>query len=299
MLDLSPPFPTCGKIKPGLMNIITYLEKRSLLFWTVVGFLFVILVGIIDVLTGYELAFSLFYLLPISLAAWFAGRKLGIVTCVVSAIVWFIADTLWGHAYSHPAIPYWNTAIRFSFFLITSLLLSALKKTLEHEKELARIDRLTGAVNQTFFLELLQMEIERSQRFRHPFTLAYVDLDNFKAINDRFGHSEGDRVLSTTVKQVKGRLRNTDIVARLGGDEFAFLLPETGRDAARLVISKLQSILLDEMHRNNWPVTFSIGVLTCNAVSQSTDELIRKADELMYSAKNNGKNSVSYFDYAD
>jgi diguanylate cyclase (GGDEF)-like protein len=276
------------------MNILTPLEKRSRALWAIVGFLLVFLIGLMDILTGYEFAFSLFYLLPISSATWFAGRRLGVTTSVVSAFIWFVSDVITGHPYSHPAIPYWNTAIRFGFFLITTLLLAALKQAHEHEKELARIDKLTGAVNRSFFSELVQMEIDRSQRFGHPFTLAYIDLDNFKAVNDHFGHSSGDKVLYTMVQQAKSQLRRTDVVARLGGDEFAFLLPETDQDAAQIVISKVQNSLLNEMHRNDWPVTFSIGVLTCINAPHTTDELIRQADDLMYSVKNNGKNSIGY-----
>jgi diguanylate cyclase (GGDEF)-like protein len=276
------------------MNIITGLEKRSQPFWAIIGLLLVVPVGIIDILTGDELSFSLFYLLPISLATWYAGRRLGVVTSVFSAFVWFASDAITGHPYSHPAIPYWNSAIRLGFFLITSLLMSALQKALEHQEELARSDNLTGALNRGFFSELVQMEIDRSQRFKRPITLAYVDIDNFKTINDRFGHNAGDKVLYTTVKQAKSQLRTTDVIARLGGDEFAFLLPETDRAAARVVISKVQIGLLDEMRKNNWPVTFSIGVLTCVDMPKTTEELIKQADDLMYWVKNNGKNSIRY-----
>src|SRR5574339_689451 len=254
------------------MNVITRLEKRSLPFWAIVGLLLIVLVGVIDVLTGYELAFSLFYLLPISLTTWFVGRRFGVVSSIFSALVWFSADVTTEHHYSQTAILYWNTAIRFGFFLVTTLLLSALKKAYETERELARIDKLTGAVNRGFFSELVQMEIHRSQRFEHPFTLAYLDLDNFKTINDRFGHHIGDQVLRTTVQHAKLQLRNTDVIARLGGDEFAFLLPETDPSEARILISRVHRSLLEEMHRNNWSVTFSMGVLTCIDMPHSTDE---------------------------
>lgn len=276
------------------MNVITRLEKRSLSFWGIVGLILVVLVGVVDVLTGYELALSLFYLLPISLTTWFSGRRLGVLTSFFSAVVWFSADVITEHPYSHAAIPYWNTAIRFGFFMVTTLLLAALKKAYETQKELARIDKLTGAVNRSFFSELVQMEINRTRRFGHPFTLAYLDLDNFKAINDRFGHNIGDKVLYTIAQQAMSQLKNTDVVARLGGDEFAFLLPETDPTAAQVVISRVHSSLLEEMRRNNWSVTFSMGVLTCIDMPRSTDELIKQADDLMYSVKNAGKNSIRY-----
>jgi diguanylate cyclase (GGDEF)-like protein len=281
------------------MNIVASLEKRNKTPWTIIGIVLIVGIGVVDLLTGYEIGFSLFYLLPISLVTWFTRRRrLGVLASITSALVWFIADIKSGMSYSHPAIYFWNTLIRFGFFIIVTLLLSALRKAHEREKELARIDSLTGAINARFFSELVQMEINRSQRYKHPFTIAYVDLDSFKRVNDQFGHSMGDKVLQTIVKYVKGQLRKIDVVGRLGGDEFAFLLPETDQAAAQVAISKIQIGILDEMHRNNWPVTFSIGVLTYIDLPQTSDELIKKADDLMYSVKNNGKNSISYSVYA-
>ncbi|MCK7512332.1 MAG: GGDEF domain-containing protein [Desulfobacterales bacterium] len=183
---------------------------------------------------------------------------------LVSACAWIVADLLDGHPYSNILIPVWNTLIRFSFFVIITLLLSSFKISMEREKELSRIDYLTGAVNTRLFYELAQAEIDRFHRYEHPFTLAYIDLDNFKSVNDQFGHSTGDQVLRTVVNSARKYLRKTDVLARLGGDEFALLLSETDQESARVAISNIQSKLSEEMRQNNWPVTFSIGVLTCN-----------------------------------
>lgn len=175
---------------------------------------------------------------------------------------------------------------------------AALKKAVEREKELARTDYLTGAANARHFRDLVQQEIDRFQRYKRSFTIAYVDLDNFKTVNDLFGHSMGDKVLCAVVQHVNSRLRKTDFVARLGGDEFAFLLTETGPEAAQATISEIHRNLLIEMQRYDWLVTFSIGVLTCIDTPQTADELIKMADNLMYSVKNNGRNAVSYSVYA-
>jgi len=251
-------------------------------------------IGVLDYLTGYELAFSLFYLLPISLLTWLTGRRLGVLMALFSALVWLLADVFAGNAYSNPVIYFWNTLIRLGFFLIVVFLLTALRNSLEHERELSRVDSLTGAVNFRSFSAILQMEIDRTRRYQRPFTIAYIDIDNFKAINDQFGHTTGDRLLRTFVQYTQTSLRKTDIVARLGGDEFAILLPETGQEAAAAFFSRIQKGLLEEMQQAGWPVTFSIGVLTCLEAPQSIDEVIRLADDLMYSVKRDGKNAVTY-----
>lgn len=279
------------------MNFLVSLEKRIKLFWIVVGFALIGGVGILDFLTGYEFAFSLFYLIPISLVTWLAGRRLGIVASLVSAVVWLNSDLAVGRLYSHPVIYAWNPLMGFGFFVIIALLLSALKRALEHERELARTDYLTGAVNSRFFFDLLQTEINRSQRYKNPFTIAYIDIDNFKTVNDEFGHTTGDQVLRAVVNQARKHLRKTDVVARLGGDEFALLLPETNQESAQVVLSKLQCAILAGMQQSNWKVTFSIGVLTCIDASHATDEVIRMVDDLMYSVKSGSKNSIKYSTY--
>jgi diguanylate cyclase (GGDEF)-like protein len=282
------------------MNFLSILEKhiKAPRVLVLIGFALTGLIGIADFSTGYEMSFSVFYVLPVAMVTWLTSSRLGLLTSLFGAVVWLVADLTSGHTYSHPLIPIWNTLIRLAFFVIITLLLSALKKATEREREFARVDNLTGAANPRFFYDLAQMEIDRFQRYRHPFTMAYLDLDNFKAVNDRFGHPTGDNVLRVVASSVRKHLRKTDVIARLGGDEFALLLPETNEGSARVALSKIHDGLLEEMRLENWPITFSIGVLTCNVAPPTTEELVRMADELMYSVKHEGKNSIRYATYA-
>jgi diguanylate cyclase (GGDEF)-like protein len=280
------------------VSFLSQLEKQRQPFKILLGFTFIGIIGILDFLTGYEIGFSLFYVFPISLTTWLIGRRLGILASLTSAGIWLWADIASGHSYSHPLIPLWNSLIRLSFFIIITILLSSVRNTMKHERELARLDSLTGAVNSRFFSDLVQMEIDRFQRYERPFTLTYIDLDNFKTVNDQFGHAVGDQVLCTIVGYAKKHLRKVDVVARLGGDEFAMLLPETNQDDARVALAKLHSGLLEEMKQNKWPITFSIGVLTCNAAPPTkTSELVTIADKLMYSVKRSSKNAIKYSTY--
>jgi diguanylate cyclase (GGDEF)-like protein len=219
------------------------------------------------------------------------------VASLASAGVWLISDMAAGNLFSQPVIYAWNTLMGLGFFVIVALLLSTLRRALERERELAHTDYLTGALNSRFFFDLLQMEINRSQRYKHPFTIAYIDIDNFKTVNDLFGHTTGDQVLCAVVNQARKHLRKTDVVARLGGDEFAVLLPETNQESAQVVLSKLQCDILVEMQQSNWPVTLSIGVLTCIDAPHTTDEIVRMVDDLMYSVKRGSKNAIKYSTY--
>ena len=279
------------------MKFLASLEKHGPFFWIVAGCALISGVGLLDYLTGNEITFSLFYLIPIGLLTWRVGWRIGIVASVASAVIWVLTNT--ESEERLPATVYaWNTFILFGFFVIVVFLLAALRKVLEQERELARSDYLTGAINRRFFFELPQMEIDRSRRYEHPFTLAYIDIDDFKATNDRFGHAAGDRVLCQLVEQARRQVRTTDLVARLGGDEFAVLLPETGQAAAQKLLSKIRSEVLSAIQPGNWPLTVSIGALTCNIPPLTAQEIIDTADKLMYSVKQTSKNGLKFSSYS-
>ncbi|MEI6413273.1 MAG: diguanylate cyclase [Pseudomonadota bacterium] len=279
----------------SLISKIMFTERVPL-FWMAIGCLLIAGVGFADFMTGNELSFSLFYLIPVVLVAWILGRTPGLAMSVIAAIVWVIVDILDGPYYSNPMIHYWNGVVRLAFFATVALLLPALK-ALEYERRIARTDYLTGAANRRHFFEQLQSELDRSQRYKRPLTLVYIDLDGFKSVNDRFGHRIGDKLLCTMVGRAKSHLRKTDLLARLGGDEFILLLPEIGEDIAREMVPKIQSELLDEMQQNGWPVTFSIGTLTYRDGSVTADTLVKQTDHLMYSVKNSSKNAIAYETY--
>ena len=276
------------------MSAAAFLEKRSKPFWVALGIAFIVVLGIVDYITGYEVSFSLFYLIPISLVVWYTDGRMGLVLSVTSTMAWFIADYSAGLSYSNPSIYIWNSLLRLGFYFVVTWLGSTLKKTYKTNQELARIDYVTGAASVHFFYELAKLEINRSQRYRHPFTFAYIDLDDFKAINDRLGHSTGDRVLRAVADSVHRQVRPTDTLARLGGDEFGLLMPETCGDAAKTVMNRLHSSLANEMLRNGWMVTFSVGVVTYDEAPKTVDDMVKIADSAMYCVKAASKNGVYY-----
>lgn len=129
------------------------------------------------------------------------------------------------------------------------------------------------------------MELRRAGRFKRPITIAYIDVDTFKQINDQFGHSEGDHTLQIVAQSIQSGIRQTDIVARLGGDEFTVLLPTHNQNGAASVINKVQAALADEMEKTRPDATLSIGVVTFENLPASVDELLHRADEIMYEVK--------------
>ena len=279
----------------NIKRIFEILEDGHPIFWTVVGIGSIGLLGIIDTLTGNEITFSLFYLAPIVVVTWTVRQEAGLLMSLLSALTLLGAEIASGQTYSSPTIYVWNTLIRTVFYVIVTYLVAELHKARREEQLAARTDFVSGAANARFFHELLQMEINRIHRYPHPVTVVYIDIDNFKLVNDLFGHKIGDEVLRRIAIELKAQLRRTDIVARVGGDEFALLLPSTHQPEAKVVISKVQTNLVETMKQRNWPVTFSMGAVTCVSPPHSPEQLLNMADELMYQVKNSTKNDVRFF----
>lgn len=256
------------------------------------------LVGILDYLTGYEISFAVFYLVPVGIAAWCAGRPLGFAFSMSSALVWYIAERAAGYPYHHAAIPIWNASVRLSFFLIIALLLSALRERLAAERNLARLDTLTGALNGRAFVERLDHDLVLAARARTPLTLAYIDLDDFKGINDVFGHGAGDLVLRSVTRALTEGTRRADSVARLGGDEFAVILPGTDLDGAMHIMSKLAGKLNESLEPAIRPVSCSIGAVVFREQPRDATDAVAAADRLMYEAKSRGKNAIVFGVYS-
>lgn len=250
--------------------------------------------AVVDHLTGIEVSFSLFYVVPVTLAAWVAGLQAGVAVSIFAAVAWQVANRLAGETFSSELIPYWNAFSRLSVLLVVALLLARLKAALERERALSRIDPLTGVANARAFHEVAAGALARSRRHGRPITVLFVDADNFKHVNDRFGHDQGDAVLRAVAGALERNVRDTDCVARLGGDEFVVLFPEADCQASAAAIGHLQAELLREMQRNGWPVTFTMGAQTFSSPPESVEALVKAADELMYSAKRNGRNRLEH-----
>ena len=259
--------------------------------------LLVALIGLIDYLTGYELSFSIFYLIPIAASAWYAGTRLGIAVCNIAAATWLVVDHASGHQYSSVVIPLWNAGVRLGFFAIVTHLLVKLRRALALQASLAQLDGLTGIMNARTFRQRYDLLAHLAIRHDHPMAIGYLDLDGFKGINDSLGHSVGDRVLQAVAAELTSRLRASDIVGRLGGDEFALLLPETDLAGARRLFVELRERLVSLAAQNGWSVGFSIGVAVFHPPPENPEDAIRCADDLMYKVKGSGKNRILFEEY--
>ncbi len=249
----------------------------------------------LDVATGPKLIFNVFYLLPVMLVAWVTastayGLAAVLATFLVGPLEAYMGDF---HVYSLP-VAVWNAGVRTAVFCIVLLLLAEVRRLIARLQEQSSTDELTGVANRRAFLAAAEREIERSRRYQHELSLAYVDVDGFKEVNDRDGHLTGDRVLVALASLARATARSVDTVARLGGDEFVILMPETGAEAALPLAERLCTACAQAAGSGGARVTCSIGLATFAHAPQDVEGLLATADALMYEAKACGGDAVRH-----
>lgn len=166
-----------------------------------------------------------------------------------------------------------------------------------HEEiyRLMTLDGLTEIYNRRHFEETLERELQRSRRYRSPFTLVLLDVDHFKQVNDQYGHPAGDAVLRRIGAVLKSKIRTNDVAARIGGEEFALTLPGTGHAGGRALAEKLRALIADERFKSDgesFQVTASFGVAEFSRTMVNAASLMKLADQRLYEAKRGGRNRV-------
>lgn len=276
-----------------LLNAVQRL-RPAVIVTTSVAMVGIVALG--DVITGTDISFSAFYLLPVVLAASGAGTRIGLRVAVLTALAWLAAEIFAAEATDEVArdllVPLWNASIRFVVFALVVALLDALHTSVDHERTLSRADSLSGLPNSRAFYEQAEHERRVLARTGEPLTIAYIDIDNFKTVNDVLGHSTGDVVLRSTARTLGSVLRDVDLAGRLGGDEFALLLPRTDEAGASTLLERVHEALSTEASARRWPIGYSIGAVTFATAPASVDEMVARSDELMYEVKRTGKNAL-------
>jgi diguanylate cyclase (GGDEF)-like protein len=257
----------------------------------------VVVSGYLDYVGGMALSLPLIHLVPLTLAAWFGGRRIGYMFAFLSAAVlaWVTVANL--PPASSRLVASVNVVIELLVYLFIAYLVSGSREIRDRLEERARTDPLTGIANSRAFLELADVELERARRYGHPCTLAYMDLDNFKLVNDTLGHQAGDRLLQSVALALRSHCRKVDLVARMGGDEFAVLLPETDGAGSEAFSKKIQQAIREILQKWHPSLTVSVGIVSCNTMPENMDKLIQMADSAMYQVKSDQKDGIVHEHY--
>jgi diguanylate cyclase (GGDEF)-like protein len=250
-----------------------------------------VLVYWINAMTPSSARLGILYVIPVLLVTWTEGLAWGIVFGIASigmrelvALDQMPADT---------PLP-WRITNGAAYVAVVAVAMAGLQTLRRSQAQLAQLviqDPLTNVLNARAFADRLSQELDRNRRYPRPLALLYMDLDNFKVINDTHGHQTGDAVLRLVADAMRRSVRLADIVGRLGGDEFAVLMPETDAQVADAAAKRLVAGLRN-VFKGTPNVTASIGVVACTATDANTDDLLRKADQAMYDAKRMGKDRV-------
>jgi diguanylate cyclase (GGDEF)-like protein len=252
----------------------------------------ILLVGAFDYATGIEIRVFPLYFFPLAVAARRFGIRSAVAAALLVACTWMAMLYLNGVRYSSPWIWGINFLTQGSAFVLFAVLIASLQQHLRREHELSRTDPLTGLTNSRAFLERGPKMLAASNQRGEPITLAFIDLDHFKRVNDRDGHEAGDRLLETVGALLRRHLGEHGEVARLGGDEFAVLLPAADAPRAQSLLESMRAALLADPAIQAAGVSASIGAVTHHPSGPDLATLMKRADQLMYRVKAEGRDAV-------
>jgi diguanylate cyclase (GGDEF)-like protein len=279
---------------PPAHRVMTALEKAPAWALAAGSLLFVVAVAVLDHFVADHIPVLVLYAPVVALACWIMGLRAAVAVAMFCSVLWLLDDLMF---LPRPEVQFgkcWVTVVHVAFFVIVSTVLSRLHVAYERERTASMTDRLTGLANCRAFMDRADREIEQCGRAGQPISLAVIDCDNFKAVNDTVGHLAGDRLLEIIGRAMREGVRPADLVARVGGDEFAILMPRASREEARAVIECVQAHVNDTVRRQGWPVTLSIGTVTFAHTPGSVTAMIREADHLMYAVKHEHKDAARY-----
>jgi diguanylate cyclase (GGDEF)-like protein len=237
---------------------------------------------LVDITTGRDLSLSLVYVSGVAFMAWVGSFRVGLLGAAGAAAA--IATDALTHAES-AGVAVSNATTALVLLVAVSALVDRLRKALIREASQARFDPLTGLPNRRACEERGALELARLQRSGQALSVAYLDFDGLKQINDNRGHAAGDAALIHFASTAQSELRPADLLSRIGGDEFVLLLPDTDYDDATTVIRRIQRRLAEA--DGGEPASITVGLVTWRSAPQNLEQLFVEADALMYSAKRN------------
>lgn len=253
----------------------------------------------IDYQTGPRFSFSLFYLIPVAVAGWYLQFRPALLIAVVASLATVVAEVLWNTSRS---VAYWNGFTSFTIFVLTTWLAARqrqarveLEAATTREARLARIDPITRLPNSRAFNELLSTADTGAPGDPQSVAILFIDLDNFKRVNDLFGHASGDDVLQKVAEAIVQSIRPDDVAARLGGDEFGVLArdvtPETAQQLGESIVRRIHELAAVAYPDTGLGAT--VGISYTTKISDAST-LVDAADQAMYEGKTQGKNRVVF-----
>ena len=290
--------PDAGPLpEPTLVRWMSAFERRPPLLYAV-ALALIVFIALADYVTGDEILLFILQLLPVAILAWCAGIYAGLAGGVIATgavLITYVA--LAGGQFR--TIHAWHAMVSFTSNAVVAWIVSRLKLSrlrilslLDVERRMAREDPLTELASVRAFRERLRLEVDRMRRHKKPLSLLYLDLDDFKRVNDERGHGAGDETLARVGRLLHALTRKVDLCGRLGGDEFAVLMPETGAQDAIVVANRVREGMHKSFAEGGAGIGLSAGVGTFLSAPMDEQIATNEVEALMYAAKRGGKNRV-------
>lgn len=274
-----------------------YVSKHNLSYWIIpVSALISYMVFAAAALTQMDIVYSLVWLPSFPIIFFFlTNYRQGLFWTLVSLLTFIIGYILHPFTSITERVPFEAFIQAISAYVFAAALAYFYERIRSrHEKLLlknAEFDFLTGVNNRRSLSYLMEFEITQAQRYQKKLSFLLFDVDNFKNVNDTYGHKSGDILLQSLALLARDAIRRSDILARWGGEEFAILMPETELKNAEILAEKIRLIIQDHQFLTVGHITVSIGVAELR-VGESIDELVNRADKALYAAKADNKNNV-------
>jgi diguanylate cyclase (GGDEF)-like protein len=292
------------RVEPSDGGRVTSRPARVL--GAVGGLASVIAIAWLDALVPNDIALVLLYLVPIAACGWWLGERATVLVAATAGVAFLVSD-LASRTTPNLSVSLWHTFSSMIVFLGLGVAVARVRLTqdrlaaanlrlaehLEQESTLARTDPRTGLPNVRAFLDHLRTEVARRRRDGRPMSVAYLDIDNFKEVNDRYGHGAGDDLLARIGEGIRDSVRAGDVFARVGGDEFAVAFAETaGPDVLAIAQRLMVRIRSVGSRYPRCGVDCSIGIASFAVTPDDPELILHCADSAMYEAKEKGKGRI-------
>lgn len=248
-------------------------------------------IGIANWITGRYITLFLLYIFPVMFATWKVNLKAGFTLSVIASVMDYIQDINLKPEAQYTLL-LTSTLMHFIFLCLIAYGGWKITLLIRDLDTMATKDSLTDILNHRGFIRFGKLEFKRISRASQPVSILYLDIDNFKRVNDFLGHQEGDKLLRDIADIIGSQIRETDTFGRLGGDEFAIILPNTDKKNARALGEKIHSIVAKIQFKKPMTISVSIGITTFFPPLPTLYRSIDAADRLMLKVKQAGKNAI-------
>ncbi|MDH3539437.1 MAG: GGDEF domain-containing protein [Acidimicrobiia bacterium] len=285
-----------GLVRADLEAVFAYahsLQNPHRVLVVSLGLAAVFGLGVVDALSSPYVGFALFYAMTIMGVTFHGGWVAGTIVAIMASGASLTSNLLYAPDEVSSVAALWDLGNEIAVFVSLVLIVHQLRTMFDKLADQSSRDLLTGALNTRGILEAFERERSRAQRNASPLSLAFIDLDNMKRVNDELGHAEGDEMLRILATGVLSAIREADVFGRVGGDEFALILPDTDEQAAVKAIQRLRSVVNRRTHARSPYISVSVGVVTFRRDPPDASDALRAADSLMYVAKRAGGNRVA------